>query len=138
MRCLSVIECEQKIALLGVSQGDGREGYPAQLRGKNLLSSYLKIPDSCRSQALAINHLFNSYKRGTQWLLWLKGWSSWPYESYPEVWDQVRQRHGEERPLIEAPGHLFSWAEKDLAGGMTRLAMLSLRSWTFLSLSDGN
>jgi hypothetical protein len=121
MRCLTELECRDRLALLGVAL---IPPYGLTVYGNQLVSRTFEIPDSCRLQAQVIKKLFHLYGDDRRWLLWLRDWGIWHSEEYPEVWQEIREGHGEERPIIDAPGHLFEPHEKPLAEGMARLTML--------------
>jgi hypothetical protein len=105
------------------------------INGRAPASRELKIPDSARRQALGVNHLFGAFPDDTkEWCLWALEWGAWPEEEYPELWYEIREHHGERRPIREAPGHLFAQNEQGLARGMTRLAMLF--GWTAFLIPD--
>jgi hypothetical protein len=126
MRCITSAECEQKIRSLHL----GIEGqFLRSIRGRAPATVDFKIPDSTRRQALVINELFSAFPDDTsEWLLWALEWDIWPNEEYPELWNEIREHHGEHRWLINAPGHLFAQSERGLARSMMRLAMLF--GWT--------
>jgi hypothetical protein len=126
MRCITAAECEQKARSLNLRiEGE----FLKEINGRAPATVDFKIPDSTRRQALAINELFGAFPADTsEWLLWALEWGVWPNEEYPELWDEIREHHGEHRWLIEARGHLFARNEKGLARGMMRLAMLF--GWT--------
>jgi hypothetical protein len=68
--------------------------------------------------------LFSAIEDSSQWLLWLRDWGIFASEEYPDVWRAIRERYGETRSIIEAPGHLFARDEIGLVRGMSRLVML--------------
>jgi hypothetical protein len=126
MRCLTTAECEQMVQLLDLRIEGQRL---RSINGRSPASQELKIPDSARRQALGVNVLFRALPDDTsEWLLWVLECGAWPDEEYPELWYEIREHHGESRPILEAPGHLFAQSEIGLARGMTRLAMLF--GWT--------
>ncbi len=126
MRCITTAECEEKVQ--GLNLKIERE-LLRRINGTPPVSREFKIPDSTRRQALAINAVFHAFREDTsEWLLWALDWDIWPNEEYPELWDEIREHHGEHRWLINAPGHLFAQNEKGLARAMMRLAMLF--GWT--------
>jgi hypothetical protein len=126
MRCITLAECEEKVKALNLEI----EGvFVRRINGNAPVSRRFKIPDSTRRQALVINEVFRAFSDDTsEWLLWVLDWDRWPNEEYPELWEEIREHHGEHRWLIDARGHLFSQNEKALARGMMRLAMLF--GWT--------
>ena len=46
-------------------------------------------------------------------LLWLDDWAVWPSSQHMPLFTRFRQAIGEQRPLIDAPGHLVAPAEAD-------------------------
>ena len=132
MKCMTAAECQRK------TQGLNLEVDGQSLRLINDMvpaSRELEVPDSARRQALGVNALFRAFPDDTKgWLLWALEWGAWPDEEYPELWYEIREHHGERRPIIDAPGHLFSQDERGLARAMTRLAMLF--GWTVFLIPD--
>lgn len=131
MRCLTGSECEQEAHRLGLTLG---EEFLRLMAGAEPESVALTIPDRSGEQAFLINSLFNSNPGTKQWLLWLTAWGIFPSLEYPVIWKEIREKHGERRPLIEAPGHLFTEGEWELARGMAWLAMLF--AWDAFLWSD--
>jgi hypothetical protein len=126
MRCLTIAECEDEAQILDLKIKRRRL---KAIHGRAAASKELKIPDSARRQALGVNALFRAFPDDTrEWLLWALEWGAWPDEEYPELWYEIREHHGEHRPIKEAPGHIFAQNELGLARGMMRLAMLF--GWT--------
>jgi|SRR5579864_326579 len=132
MRCLSTAECKHGVQALDLLV---EEKCVRLIKGKVPSFWELEIPDSARRQALGVNALFRAFSDDTNgWLLWVLEWGAWPDEEYPELWHEIREHHGEQRPMIEAPGHLFEQQERGLARGMMRLAMLF--GWTVFLIPD--
>jgi len=121
MRCLTESECESEAQHLGLTLG---EGFLSLMDGREPSSVSLRIPLHTGEQAALVNSLFRPDSGTKQWLLWLTAWGIFPSEEYPVIWREIREKHGESRPLIEAPGHLFGEGEGELVRGMARLAML--------------
>jgi hypothetical protein len=132
MRCITATECEQEVRRLDLKI----EGvFLRRINGKVPATLISKIQDSTRRQALVINELFSAFPSNIDaWLLWVLDWDLWPNEEYPELWNEIREYHGEHRWLIDARGHLFAKNEKALARGMMRLAMLF--GWTAFLIPD--
>ena len=57
-------------------------------------------------------------------LLWLDEWAVWPSSQHMPLFMRFRAALGEQRPLIEAPGHLFSHEELDDAVSVLATSML--------------
>ncbi len=83
-----------------------------------------RITDSAARQSLMVNAAFDLLPRNASCLLWLREWGVWPSSEFPALWYEIRERNLERRSLEEAPGHLFSVDERELARGMARLAVL--------------
>jgi hypothetical protein len=132
MRCITTAECEHKVKNLNLKI----EGvFLRRINGKAPATLDFTIQDSTRRQALVVNELFSAFSDDTsEWLLWVLDWDLWPNEEYPELWNEIREHHGEHRWLIDARGHLFEQNEKGLARGMMRLAMLF--GWTAFLIPD--
>jgi hypothetical protein len=121
MRFLTAAECASEVKRLGI-EVDPVVGPPGTHRDS--VTAELMVPKHCGQQAHIINVLFDEYRGDASLLLWLRDWGIFMGEEYPEIWLAIRERYGERRPIIEAPGHLFSSGERGLARGMARLAML--------------
>jgi hypothetical protein len=121
MRCLTDEESADLARRLGISFDRNR---PTLIAGAPPRSARVKMPSSSRGQAIVANRIFDASGESREWLLWARSWGIWPTEEYREIWNAVRERYGEERFLIEAPGHYFDHTERDLARGLFRLTLL--------------
>ena len=53
-------------------------------------------------------------------LVWFTEWGIWPSSERPHIFARFRASYGENRPLIEAPAHVFAAAEfEDLVSFVT-------------------
>jgi hypothetical protein len=121
MKCLTNSESEELARSLGISF-DRNE--PTLIGGAPPFSATVKIPFSARGQAVVANWIFDASGDSREWLLWARSWGIWPTEEYREIWNAVRERYGEERFLMESPGHRLDHTERDLARGLFRLTLL--------------
>ena len=63
----------------------------------------------------------------TERLLWMTGWSAWPTEEHIPLFKTLRRALGEERELIEIPGHLIDPSETE--HGLSLLVVACLFLW---------
>jgi hypothetical protein len=63
----------------------------------------------------------------TERLLWLVGWSVWPTGEHMPLFKTLRRALGEERELIEIPGHLIDPSEAE--HGLSLLIVTCLFLW---------
>ena len=68
--------------------------------------------------------LFAKLEPAPEYLVWLGSWSVWPSSQHFPLVSALRRAHGEQRPLIEAPGFLAARAELDDALTYFIVAML--------------
>ncbi len=121
MRCLTKSESIAIMRELGFApKGSGIEW----LDGKASEGAEWSIVDSAAQQTRMAKSIFKLYPAKGSCLIWLREWGVWPSSEFPQLWDEIRERHGEHRWIIDAPGHLFSETEMDLASGMARLVIL--------------
>jgi hypothetical protein len=72
--------------------------------------AYLIPPDSGRKTALA-RLLRGCLKYGTEGVFWITGWGVWPSSENIGLFDAYRKSLGEQRPLHDAPFHIFTEAD---------------------------
>lgn len=109
-------------------------GVVSLIAGQKPSAATVATPSLSGRQAFVANRIFETCFESRQWLIWILAWGIWPTEEYPEIWKELRARHGDERPLLEAPGHLLSADERGLARGLFRLAILF--GWDALLVPD--
>jgi hypothetical protein len=134
MRCLSWDEYARYGGGFGFAIG-GR-GVRIRAGGRDHChSAWLQVPDSSTRQRALSDRLIELYGTSKGLLLWVcQENASWSDE-YAEVLRQIRLAEGEERPLADAPGHLFAENEEGLARGMV-LLLLALRWNACLALES--
>lgn len=131
MRILTSQESNDVVRRSGVSVADG---VVSLIAGGKPSTATVALPSSSGRQAFVADRIFEECVEAQQWLIWILAWGIWPTEEYPEIWMELRARYGDERPLLEAPGHLLGAAERDLARGLFRLAILF--GWDALLVPD--
>ncbi len=122
MRCLTKSESIDIMRSFGFAPA--RSWTIAWLDGVERSGAAWKILDSAAKQSNMTNGIFNLFPEGAGCMIWLRGWGVWPSSEFPQLWDEIRKCHGEQRWIIDAPGHLFSATEMELARGMARLVIL--------------
>ena len=108
----------------------------ADLEQTGFSSHKFEIPaDAGRRVALA-RLLWESAAQGkAEALLWITEWSVWPSGEHMPLAVSLRRAFGEQRPLIEAPGHQFRLGEDSDALSFLSVALLFL--WDAYLLSAG-
>jgi hypothetical protein len=142
MKCLTYEESQKWLDLIGISIGTKRElVFPGEQQ---------KIMMTVPKTAPALNwfsaRLGRWLSRGSERMLWMSNWDTFPH--YPiGFFEAIRNGYGETRPVIEAPGHVFSAlnrAETELVSGLIFLVMtfrweafiVSQESTEFVYLGD--
>src|ERR1700724_853214 len=69
-------------------------------------------------------------------LLWIIEWNIWPSSENWHLYYTLRHRHGEQRLLHEAPGHLFLEHESEDLASFLQVAMLN--GWGGYILTGAN
>jgi hypothetical protein len=81
-------------------------------------------------------YLYSLIDPSPELLIWLGDWAVWPSSQHMPLFTRLRERLGEVRPLIEAPGQLLAPQEADDAISMITIALLF--SWNVhLLLASG-
>jgi len=85
-----------------------------------------KIPiDTGQRVALVKSH-FQIFKDEEEILIWFTEWGVWPSSERMHIFDRFRLSYGENRPLIEAPGHVFNQEEVEDALSFITLGVVFL------------
>ena len=126
MQFLSPPECVEWCAerSFPARQIDG-ETLPSAVRDPDgfYFTRFRHPADSGRKVWLA-SYLFSLLKFEREALLWLGAWSVWPSSEHMPLVARLRQALGEQRPLIESPGHLVPNAEFDDAISLLAISFL--------------
>jgi len=86
-----------------------------------------KIPvDTGQRVALVKSHFQTIFKGEDEILIWFTEWSVWPSSERMHIFDRFRLSYGENRPLIEAPGHIFNQEEAEDTLSFITLGVLFL------------
>ena len=117
MRFLTTAECRDWCKQRDLPTDDNsriaRNGFP--------FSVTTKVPEESRRHAILSRYLIENLREWDSCLLWVTTWGVWPTEESGSVYAHLRSGYGDNRPLVEAPGHLFDQTEKEDAVGFLRL-----------------
>lgn len=94
------------------------------------------IPNDAGKRIALCRMLIQSvWSQEPQCLLWTTQWSIWPSGEHLPIMQSARRSYGEDRPLIDAPGHVFHAGEFDSA--LTFFALSCLFLWDVSLLVAG-
>ena len=94
------------------------------------------IPNDAGKRIALCRMLIQSvWSQEPQCLLWTTQWSIWPSGEHLPIVQSVRRSYGEDRPQIDAPGHVFHIGEFDSA--LTFFALSCLFLWDASLLISG-
>jgi len=111
-------------------------------RGKLLLSRFLapihlRIP-SDSGKKTALSKVIASFCDATdEALLWINEFGIWPSSEDRHLFEGFRRSLGEDRPLHEKPGHLFSGEDLDAVGSLLALVLYFCWGAVFISTARG-
>ncbi len=110
MTCLTMSEQSELLARLSIVE----EPYGKDIAPKHYCQFY--APKTLRAIQAVTRDLGLTFFKSNQALLTVKDWALYdPHEMH--LFESLRKTHGESRPLIEAPAHLFTSTEHaDLIG----------------------
>jgi hypothetical protein len=115
MRFLTPDECVTWCLQRGYPAGS-REGYTIPVADKHPagfhFAEFSHPADSGKKVRLA-RFLYSLIDPAPELLLWLGDWGVWPSSQHMPLFTRFRQAFGEQRPLIDTPGHLVTPAEAD-------------------------
>lgn len=95
-----------------------------------------KIPEDAGARVALARLLWESVAQDQpSALLWITAWGIWPSGEHMPLARAVRERFGETRPLIEAPGTRFELGED--AEGMSLWSLSILFLWDAFLLASG-
>lgn len=93
-----------------------------ELPGSFDLTKFTIPTDSGRK--VAFSRLLHSlFDPSNDLLIWLDSWSVWPSCMHMPLFTRFRQALGEDRPLIDIPGHVVAHGESDDAISLITIAM---------------
>ncbi len=117
MNFITKAECCDWCKQRGLEVDDDRRG----IRNTFAHSMTTRIPPESRRHAILSRYLIHVLPQWDNCLLWVTTWGVWPTEENEPIYNHLRSGYGDNRPLIEAPGHLFDQSEKEDAVGFLRL-----------------
>lgn len=118
MRCLTNKECLEWLETRDID-GVSAEGWPEVVGDYEV---FFAAPREARSQGLLARDLVTWVGEFETALFWL---SDWPFYKPDEMAIALglRRAHKEQRQLIDAPGHVFEFKERDELVGWVSLMM---------------
>jgi len=87
----------------------------------------VKLPDETGRKTNLARVLVDSFGRTKDGLLWINEYGIWPSSENRLIFYALRRLIGEERPLEDAPGHVFRAEDADLLSAL--LAVAFYFSW---------
>jgi len=124
MKFLTKSECEQWCAERGLLT-------PAPLYKRPAPDGYVtqdfSIPEDAGARVALCRSLWPGEWTQGQRLLWVKEWSIWPSGEHMPIYTKWRSALGDNRVMIEAPGHVVEPDEDD--DGLSVLVMSALFLW---------
>lgn len=118
MKCLTDKECLEWLENRGID-GVSAEGWPEVVGDYEV---FFAAPRESRTQALLARDLVTWVGEYETALFWLSDWPFYKPEEMATILD-LRRAHGEQRQLIDSPGHLFDFREQDELIGWVSLMM---------------
>jgi hypothetical protein len=106
------------------------------LEGSGFAAYKFTIPSDAGRRVTLARLLWESTAQGKpEALLWITDWSVWPSGEHMPLALTLRTALGENRPIADAPGHLFRMGEDDNALSFLSVALLFLWDAYLLSAS---
>lgn len=125
MRCLSYQECADWCRSHGypVLEADAH-GRPSPAVRKSYRRIELAYPDDSGSKVDLARAVVRWMVASGDLMLWVADWAVWPSSQHMPLFTRFREAFGEDRPLIEAPGHLVNREQADDATSILAVALL--------------
>lgn len=120
MQALSASEATEWCQRHGALLGPG--GFP---KPRGTCEAFTIPSDAGRRVALVAEHL-HGFMRSGQTLVWFNDWAVWPSGQRMHIFERFLASYGQQRPLIEAPGFLFSEKEYEDLVSFATLGVLFL------------
>ena len=96
------------------------------LPGRADFAAKFEIPGDAGRRVYLVSRCMAEFRTESQILVWFDDWSVWPSGQRMHIFDQFRKSYGEERWLIQSPGHVFDQVEIEDAISFVTLAVLFL------------
>ena len=84
------------------------------------------IPADAQKRVNLVSRAMATFSSAPLFLVWFANWAVWPSGQRMHVFDRFRMSYGENRRLIDSPGHVFDGNETDDAISFVTLAALFL------------
>jgi hypothetical protein len=134
MHFLTDAECREWLQQEDIDAVDSR-GFPEVVGDYEV---FFAAPKEARAQQMLAREMVEWVGEFDAALLWLSDWPAYRPEEMA-IALALRRAHGEERHLIDAPGHLFTWQEKDeLVGWIALLICFGWDGFLFASPFKGS
>lgn len=141
MQVLSDSECASWLSTHGYTfrggnRSKGEEGY-VRLPASHYRSVFkMPVSTDARTQLFLSHHLAEWIQSSLDTLLWVTSWASYTSEEM-EMFLEFRQGFGEQRQLIDAPGHLFQSGDMDNINHITSILLFMMAfNWEGFVLSS--
>lgn len=118
MRCLSIQEMEEWLSEVGIRKNDS--GFPDL---QNLPAFRTFLPEKVFQNQEVGREVVSIFGNWKHLLVWIFDWPMYKQDQMAVVL-QLRKSNRESRDLVDAPGHLFSENEKELAAGIVGLCLM--------------
>ena len=128
MKIISKLEAKDWCESKGISLDE--RGFP-QLDNNSVS---FDIPKDSGQKVSLANRQFESFRSEKEILIWITAWTVWPSCERMHIFDRFRVSYGEERPLIEAPGHIF--CQNEFEDAPSFMTISSLFFWDCYVVSD--
>lgn len=142
MQVLSDSECANWLSAHGytfqdVNRSEGQEGHIRLPASYHRSAFEMSVSTDARTQ-IFLSHRLAQWIQGSDVLLWVTSWALYTPEEM-EMFLDFRQSFGEQRHLIDAPGHLFQSGDADdLRRTASILLFMMAFNWEgFVLSSDG-
>ncbi len=116
------------------------ENHGIQLNGRDLPQinkdelKHFSIPADTGNKIAIVKNHFEQFKNEKEVFAWITEWGIFPSSERMHIFEKFRSSYGEERHLINAPGHIFEKAEFEDALSIATLAVLFL--WDCFVFND--
>jgi len=136
MKFLTYSQCAEWCALHGFPTNQN-EGYivgpDPDLQSPPFHFAEFTPPIDSGQKVWLAKFLYSLFQPSAELLIWLGDWAVWQSGQHMPLFTRFRQALGENRPLIEAPGHLVTADDAD--GAISIISVSLLFTWNCHVLS---
>jgi hypothetical protein len=137
MRFLTALECQEWCALRGFPTHEVPGfigGYLARLQSQGFHFVEFELPVDSGQKVRLAGFLYSLLEPSAELLIWLGSCDVWESSQHMPLFTRLRQALGENRGVLELPGHVAKAAEADDAISIMCLSLLFI--WDCLVSSD--